>query len=113
MNLFSFQKLGNDGKCPCLLRASRALNDPFFLQFLAKISIKNICLDALQDDFSQKIYFPLKKKSGDVFTCQLGKQMAAGMQTGGQNLTVASTLLKVLFNRTVTGSTRCSNVTFN
>lgn len=29
----------------------------------------------LQDNFSQKSYFPFKKKySGDVFNCQLGKQ---------------------------------------
>lgn len=37
-------------------------SDFFFLQILAKMSTKNICLYVLQDYFSLKSYFPFKKK---------------------------------------------------
>lgn len=90
-----------DGQRPCLVRASRALNDLFSLQILAKITIKNIC----SDDFSPKSHFPLKiNKIQGMFS--LGSWEARGCWDANRRAGPHSAFhtSQVLFTRTAQGA---------
>lgn len=80
--------MGPDGEHPCSLIVSKALNDLFFLQSLANISNEKYLFTCFAVIFVRKVIFHQKQISRDVFTCQIEKHIDAGLQTGGQTLTV-------------------------